>query len=140
LFLRRGLTLDGLNKQMRGDVRVSRQTAIILGPLERECLDLPEADGEVRPPPNYNVWSYLMSKAMDATTTFAEAERLFQANKHHLDAYKAIKPSAGETLHASLDKHIPRLDEHSARVYARLGDVSIDVARQVPMRRNKRRR
>jgi hypothetical protein len=33
---RLGLSLDGLNKQMRGDHRVSRQTAIILDFLERE--------------------------------------------------------------------------------------------------------
>jgi transcriptional regulator with XRE-family HTH domain len=31
---RLGLSLDGLNKQMRGDHRVSRQTAIILDCLE----------------------------------------------------------------------------------------------------------
>jgi hypothetical protein len=33
---RLGLTLAGLNKQMRGDRAVSRQTAIILDFLERE--------------------------------------------------------------------------------------------------------
>jgi hypothetical protein len=34
--LRLGLTLDGLQKQMRGARKVSRQTEIILGYLERE--------------------------------------------------------------------------------------------------------
>jgi transcriptional regulator with XRE-family HTH domain len=33
---RLGLSLDGLNKQMRGDRPVSRQTEIILGYLEKE--------------------------------------------------------------------------------------------------------
>jgi len=31
-----GLSLDGLNKQMRGDRQVSRQTAIVLAGLERD--------------------------------------------------------------------------------------------------------
>jgi hypothetical protein len=33
---RLGLSLDGLNKQMRGDHKVSRQTEIVLDYLERE--------------------------------------------------------------------------------------------------------
>jgi hypothetical protein len=34
---RLGLSLDGLNKQMRGDTKVSRQTVIILDGLERQA-------------------------------------------------------------------------------------------------------
>jgi transcriptional regulator with XRE-family HTH domain len=38
---RLGLSLDGLNKQMRGDHRVGRQTVIILDFLEREWRPKP---------------------------------------------------------------------------------------------------
>jgi transcriptional regulator with XRE-family HTH domain len=44
---RLGLTLDGLNKQMRGDRAVSRQSAIILGYLEKE-LQVTRADKRQR--------------------------------------------------------------------------------------------